>query len=268
MKQNLIMTYLHGNDCMHMLETELYLQSLSRLKNCVKAVFVNDVNDGNIEILSRIYDIIIPDNENPELAHLSIYKWLCEHVDEYEYVINTDLRDVIFQRDPFEFLKAHPEKNMFFTLEGMTIQESECNRIWHQWYRNNIRFHKEEYLDSYVINGGVWGGKIEQVMSFCLFIFTQVNMISRAPIINQQSMGYLYKFWKMNPQVMMCHPYEDVFCCTGEAIKYDNIDVYFNEDNIACNKDGEPYYIFHQWDRTEVAQKLLEKQYTGLKFSI
>ena len=42
----------------------------------------------------------------------------------------------------------------------------------------------------------------------------------------------------------------------------------FNENNLACNKDGEPYYIFHQWDRTEAAQKILEKQYSGLKFSL
>ncbi len=64
-----------------------------------------EIDKLDIEILKKIYDIIIPDNENPELAHLSIYKWLCEHVDEYDYVLNTDLRDVIFQRDPFEFFQ-------------------------------------------------------------------------------------------------------------------------------------------------------------------
>ena len=43
---------------------------------------------------------------------------LIEH--EYDYVLNTDLRDVIFQRDPFEFFINNPDKKMFFTLEVKT----------------------------------------------------------------------------------------------------------------------------------------------------
>jgi hypothetical protein len=77
MKKNLIITYLHGNNCLHMLESEIYLHSLSKLKNCEKAIFINGVDSSHIETLKKFYDIIIPDNEvNPEIAHLSIYKWL------------------------------------------------------------------------------------------------------------------------------------------------------------------------------------------------
>jgi hypothetical protein len=268
MKKNLIITYLHGNNCLHMLESEIYLHSLSKLKNCEKAIFINGVDSSHIETLKKFYDIIIPDNEvNPEIAHLSIYKWLCKHIDEYDYVLNTDLRDVIFQRDPFEFFKNNPDKKMFFTLEGMKIKENLCNTTWHQWYKNNIRFHTEDYLDSFVINGGVWGGKIDHVMNFCLFIFSQVNMISRSQIVNQQSMGYFYKFWKDNPEIMLCHPNSDDFCATGEAIKWGNVYTRFDGKQV-LNLKNQPYYIFHQWDRTEFADSIRNNFKNTLSFVI
>lgn len=268
MKKNLIITYLYGNKCLDMLESEIYLHSLAKIKNCEKAIFVNGVSEKNIEELKKFYDIIILDNEvSQELGHLSIYKWLCNHIDEYDYVLNTDLRDVIFQGDPFEFFKNNSDKEMFFTLEGMKIKDNDCNRAWHNWYRNNIKFHTDEYLESYVINGGVWGGKIDQVINFCLFIFSQINMISRSQVYNQQSMGYFYKFWKHNPKIKFCHPYEDTFACTGEAIKRDNIEVYF-DGTYVTNKDGEPYCIFHQWDRTELAKHFQNKEINTLRFSL
>jgi hypothetical protein len=41
-------------------------------------------------------------------------------------------------------------------------------------------------------------------------------------------LGYLYKHFLKNPNVMLCHPYSDTFCATGEAIKWGNIKVNFD----------------------------------------
>ena len=54
---------------------------------------------------------------------------------------------------------------------------------------------------------------------------------------------------------MLCHPYNDVFCATGEAIKHKNINVHFDGTNV-LNLNDEPYYLFHQWDRTEYAEAI------------
>jgi hypothetical protein len=67
--------------------------------------------------------------------------------------------------------------------------------------------------------------------------------------------------------VELCHPYTDNFCCTGEAIKRDNIDIFF-DGQYACNEKGEPYYLFHQWDRTIYAETIRNKQKNTLSFSI
>ena len=72
---------------------------------------------------------------------------------------------------------------------------------------------------------------------------------------------------KNNSKNMLCHPYNDTFACTGEAIKRDNVEVFF-DGKYVTNKDGIPYSIFHQWDRTELAEQIRKKHESKLTFSI
>ena len=66
---------------------------------------------------------------------------------------------------------------------------------------------------------------------------------------------------------MVCHPYEDNFCATGEGIKYGNVIVTYNGTDV-CNRTGDKYFIFHQWDRTEIADSIRKKQANTLSFVI
>jgi hypothetical protein len=85
--------------------------------------------------------------------------------------------------------------------------------------------------------------------------------------MDQQFLGYLSQFLKKNSKNMLCHPYNDTFACTGEAIKRDNVEVFFDGQYVT-NKDGVPYCIFHQWDRTIYAETIRNKQKNTLSFSI
>jgi hypothetical protein len=86
-------------------------------------------------------------------------------------------------------------------------------------------------------------------------------------IPDQAMLGYLYRQLSQNPNVMLTHPASDVFCATGEAIKRDNVDVYFDGTNV-CNESGEKFYLFHQWDRTVIADFIRDKFKNTLSFSI
>ena len=250
--KNLLVNFSVGDRCIESLEGEVFLNSLSKFKSFEKAVFVNDVSPESVKKLERYFDIIIPNNENLYTSYLALYNWLSEHVNEYKYVMHSDLRDVVIQKDPFEFFEAHPDINMFYSLEGMKIADSECNVWWEQSLRSLLRSHNKPYLNEYVINGGIFGGKIEHMINHCLMMFSNTNRKAPFLVMDQQFLGYLSQFIKMNPKNMLCHPYNDTFACTGEAIKYDNIEVYYDGQYVT-NKDGEPYCIFHQWDRTELA---------------
>jgi hypothetical protein len=66
---------------------------------------------------------------------------------------------------------------------------------------------------------------------------------------------------------MICHPYSDVFCATGEAIKWGNIKANFDGKQV-LNLENQPYYLFHQWDRTEYAESIRNNFKNTLSFVI
>ena len=265
--KNLLVNFSVGDKCIDSLEGDIFLSSLSKFKTFEKAVFVSNVNSYNIKKLERYFDIIIPNSENLYTSYLALYNWLSEHVDKYKYVIHSDLRDVIIQTDPFEFFESKPEINMFYSLEGMKIRENECNLWWEQSLRSMLRSHNDSYENEWVINGGIFGGKIEHMINHCLMMFSNTNRKSQYMVMDQQFLGYLSQYLKNNSKNMLCHPYNDTFACTGEAIKRDNVEVFF-DGKYVTNKDGIPYSIFHQWDRTELAEQIRKKHESKLTFSI
>jgi hypothetical protein len=265
--KNLLVNFSVGDKCIDSLEGDIFLNSLSKFNTFEKAVFVSDVSPANIKKLKKYFDIIIPNNENLYTSYLALYNWLSEHVDEYKYVMHSDLRDVVIQKDPFEFFESQPNINMFYSLEGMKIQENDCNLWWEQNLRTILRSHNSTYKNEYVINGGIFGGKIEHMINHCLMMFSNTNRKSQFLVMDQQFLGYLSQFLKKNSKNMLCHPYNDTFACTGEAIKRDNVEVYFDGQYVT-NKDGVPYCIFHQWDRTELAKHFQSKETNTLRFSL
>ena len=266
--KNLLINFSIGDKCLDSLEGDIFLSSLSKLKSFEKAVFVNEVSDYNIKKLEKYFDHVIPNNENILTGYLTLYNWLSLHVNDYEYVLNTDLRDVVLQKDPFEFFKSNPEKDMFYSLEGMRIYENDCNLWWEQSLRTLLRTHNDSYQNEYVINGGIFGGKIQNVINHCLMMFSNTNRKNNFTVVDQQILGYLSQFLKVNPRNMLCHPDTDTFACTGEAIKRNNVKVSF-DGKYVTNISGEPYYIVHQWDRTKYAGQIRENYQTGgMKFKL
>jgi hypothetical protein len=177
------------------------------------------------------------------------------------------MRDVVIQRDPFHFMESHPDKELFLVCEGMKIEENDCNQMWHDWVLNTIVYNKEKYSDSYVLNGGTYGGKTNAFLNYCTLILTAMNRKYNYIIPDQAMLGYLYRQLNQNPNVMLTHPMSDNFCATGEAIKRDNVTVTFDGKNV-CTVNNEPFYLFHQWDRTIYADTLRQKQANTLSFSI
>jgi hypothetical protein len=267
---NLMLNFLQGDRILESIDAEIYLQSLARQKNFKKLICVHDVSPINIEKLKKYYDYIIyvEENMNPfNLTYLAYYNWLCEHGHEFDYVMQWDMRDVVIQQDPFEFMKIHSDKELFLVCEGMQIKENDCNLMWHDWTLNTLAFDRKKYDDSYVINGGTYGGKVNAFLNYCTLILTAINRKYTYVIPDQALLGYLYKHFKKNPNIMLTHPLSDTFCATGEAIKRDNVDVYYDGTNV-CNEKGEKYYLFHQWDRTEAASLIRDKYKNTLSFSI
>lgn len=268
--RNAIITYAEGNDFVQTLDSEIFLHNLKKHKSFKKIVFTKNLSQNNLLMLERYFDEVIVCKNNINVSardrFMAYYLWMIENLDNFDYVMHLDFRDIIVQNDPFEFMAKHPEKEVFVVSEGMQIKDNSWNSNDMSYYHTHLQFHKDNFSNYYVINGGTIGGKIFALSQLFLLIWTNSNRLSRSNT-DQATLNYLYPYFKMNPKIMVCHPYEDNFCATGEGIKYKNIVVKYEATDV-CNQNNEKYYIFHQWDRTEVADLIRKKQSNKLSFYI
>lgn len=265
---NLLLNFLQGNRILDSIDADIYLLSLAKLKTFKKLICVNDVSQQNIEKLKKYYDFIVPVTESLfpfNFCYQAYYNWLCENGHEYDYVMHCDMRDVVLQKDPFLFMKSHPDKELFLVSEGMQIKDNQCNHTWHEWVLRTVVFNTDRYDDAYVLNGGTYGGKTSAFLNHCTLMLTAMNRRYDYVIPDQAMLGYLYKHYQKNPNIMLCHPYSDVFCATGEAIKWGNIKVNFDGKQMV-NLNNDPYYLIHQWDRTEYAESIRNNFKNTLSF--
>lgn len=267
---NLLLNFMDGNRILELVDTEIYLSRLNKFKSFKKLICVYNVDSAQIEKLKKFYDYVVPVDKGLKtfnFCYLAYFDWLCKNGKDFDYVLHCDMRDVIFQKDPFEFMVNHNDKELFLVAEGMKIFENDCNKMWHDWVLNTLAYNIEKYDDSYVLNGGTYGGKINAFLNYCTLILTAMNRRYNYIIPDQAMLGYLYRQLKQNPNVFISHPYNDNFCATGEAIKWGNIEVTFDGKNV-CDSDSNPYYIFHQWDRTNMAENIRNNYLNTFSFII
>ena len=261
--RNLLITFFQGNENLFTVGSELMFRSLPKYKTFKKAIVVSNISSSNKKELEKYFDYVYepkhPIQNYCRDRFISYYEFLNLVRDEFDYVLHVDPADVIIQNDPFLFFKEHPSKELFLVAEGMKVLENECNTIWANLYNKNIFGHQQDYNDSYVISGGVSGGKLNKFIDLCLLIFINANRVNEKIFLDQATLNYLYKYFLLDPTVKICHPLSDNFCATGEAIKWKNVPVNFS-DNKVKTLENLPYYIFHQWDRTEYANAIKEKQ--------
>ena len=130
------------------------------------------------------------------LRFLSIYDYLKNNKNKYRNVVSTDVRDVIFQTNPFDFLKTK-----FYNL-GL-IASSEAIKIKdEQWNKQNIIKNFSEYFyndvaNNEVLNVGIIAGTAELVKDLCFALF---QMSSNRPdwVADQAAYNMLLSFepWK------------------------------------------------------------------------
>ena len=113
MKKNVLLNYSYTDKCIDSIDGEIFLQSLSKLSGFEKVAFVNSMSDHGMQVLSKYFDKIIPTHESMLTGHYASYQYLVDKQDEYNLVFQTDLRDVVLQGNPFEFMEM-------LSLQGKT----------------------------------------------------------------------------------------------------------------------------------------------------
>lgn len=251
---NLIINYCWGTKLFENNDMNIYLQSLDTIENAQKVLLVHRCNPVEIERISHHYNAVLEFKQDIILLDEVIFTFLAQNSNMFENVLVCDSRDVIFQKNPFEYIENN-NKKLYLVSEGMDLLKTPQNYNWMVRLLKTQRDYNDDVFTNQVVNGGVFGGKIEHVIQLLLLSFTNTNRNSSNPIYNQTIYSYAEYFLKKLDFVEICKPDTSLFCITGEGVGKYGVPMKV-VDGLACNENSEPYYIIHQWDRTFFADEV------------
>jgi hypothetical protein len=198
---------------------------------------------------------------------IHIYKILAKN--DYRFVITTDVKDVIFQKNPSEWLEKNlpDSEDLLFSSESIRYKDE-------PWGRQNLTecFGEgiyDDFKNNTIFNVGVIGGRGYAMKDLMLNLF--VHSINRPiPIVDQAVFN----------QLISRHPYlktskytvsEDGWACqlgtTADPSKINEFRPHLLEPSPKLEGDkvvtstGIEYTIVHQYDRVPEWRKVIEAKY-------
>ena len=217
---------------------------------------------------------IIGNNNNLRihmLRFLYIYDYLKKHGDNYRFVISTDVRDVIFQKNPSIFLEntfVKTKPNLKF------IAQSEAIKICDEkWNKGNIINNFGEYFyndikEEEVLNVGILAGVPSSIRDLCFFLY-QMSLNRPDWVADQAAYNVMCNYspfkecvevlrlkdaWALNAHVSNKPDQMEEF---GPFLLEDRP---YMKDGIVYNQLGESFVIVHQYDRVpEWTKSVFEK---------
>jgi capsular polysaccharide biosynthesis protein len=170
---------------------------------------------------------------------------------QYESVMLTDTRDVIFQSDPFLIPRSKP---VYFAQEHQTIaSEQRWNARWlREIYGETLL---DEIKDNYVSCAGTTIGTQEGILSYLDLLCNELmnQKIDRGVNYNQGVHNYIA--WKLKPDFIAVDTHDEIFN-TIARIPTNRIEFVDNQIKV----DGNFPSVIHQWDRLQVLSEYIAHQ--------
>lgn len=246
--------------------------------------------DNDVKVFAygrRLEDGSIAANESKIPPHVErfifIWDFLREQKDTYRYVIATDTRDVIFQKDPTEFLEKNlMTSSIVCSSEGLAYKDE-------PWGNKNLLdsfgpMVYNELKDSKIYNVGTIAGFCDEVRDLMLQIFFQ-SVNRPIPIVDQAVFNFLVNLHPLRGEVLFTtnsSGWAIQLGTTLEAVKAGAGDIgqiakrdpsmldkyvkmYQDKqptiDNELVMADHTPFTIVHQWDRVPAIRDIVERLY-------
>jgi len=241
------------------------------LMNCDRETVIK-VHDAGFKIIGFDQD----ENKNlyyssPIPVHVDRFIHIYNFIRGYgpfRYVITTDVKDVIFQKNPIEYIEKNiGDKNLIFSSESMFYKDEPWgNQNLLETFGQAIYNH---YVTNEIFNVGVLAGKGEAMKHLAMSIF---DSATRRPIsiCDQSTFNFMISM----------HPYldtslytrsEDGWACqlgtTKDPSKIERFKSYLlepeplMENEIITTSKQIPYHIVHQYDRVPEWRKIIEAKY-------
>lgn len=177
------------------------------------------------------------------VRYLLVHSYLAEHAGEYDQVLFTDTRDVIFQKDPFLF-DTRGALSFFLEREGLTIGKSSINA---QWVVDGFGPEELERLkDKPIVCGGVILGSAEQIAQYAQRLLDTI--IEKGVPTTIRGIDQSLCFYLAYEHQLSC-PLELYPNTSGPVLTLGLEDHALRLGGYIYNQSGIVPYIVHQYDR-------------------
>jgi hypothetical protein len=207
--------------------------------------------------------------------HISYFLNKLSNKEDYRYVISTDVRDVIFQSNPSEWLEKNiGNKELNVACESIRYKDED-------WGRQNLNLSfgpliYDQMKDSLIYNAGTISGKFQTFLDFCQNIFISCGGApAHVPGGGGPDQAALNVLLNMKPykDITNFAMSEDGYAAQlGTTMFPQKIEKYrpflveptpIIKDDLVCTSTGKPFAIVHQYDRVPELVELFEKKYAG-----
>lgn len=197
---------------------------------------------------------------------IHIYDFLRQN--EYRYVVTTDVRDVIFQRNPIDYIEEHlGDKQLIFSSESMLYKDE-------PWGNQNLLetygpYIHSIYKDNLIYNVGVLAGRANALRDLSISIAAAA--VNRPiPICDQSTFNFMISHAPYRATCLYTPSEAGWACQLGTTADPSKIAAFRPkllepeprlEGEQVVTAAGKPYHIVHQYDRVPEWRKILENKY-------
>lgn len=223
----------------------------------IKLIYFNSKNP-LLSIDDPLTEGITKDISINNFRFLLFLNFLLKNKEEYENVMMTDIRDVIFQANPFIFL---PKEGICFFLEDpiMSFKNTDINYGWS--VEANGKTFTDSIFDKRVSCAGITLGNFSIILDYLQNM--RENLKNRRQLkwgIDQGiHNGYLYG--KNNIQKNIFDNSNRIVGTLGASKTYN-----LNKKTEVTNNKNEIYCVVHQYDRISELFLIIKKKYIGNRF--
>lgn len=253
---------------------DIKFKTLEALKNKGVKIFYNKIDAEN----NAVY------NDDDIMTRRFLFAHYVIKDSDYESILFTDVKDVIFQSDPFRMII--PNK--------ICVGSENIPYMYEYWNRTNMQqsfgYEAYGYVQNNIVNcAGVIGGPREILSELFLNIWLMCKGLDSRIVggggPDQAALNLLLSFSYLKERLKIFHGEENWVCHAGttddaifDAVSHSNMSSMFKDENnykllstvrnrkrpilkndLLCNADGNAYAIVHQYDRIKSWKHLSEK---------
>lgn len=225
-------------------------------KHGIKALYFSniDVLPDNNEA-KRLFGFVSPTTHNNYRYYL-YYDFLKSNLDKYDKVLLTDVKDVLFQEDPFNFSL---KKELCFVLEGKSKTIGDDVIYNGPWIRT---IYGEQGLErvrtNYISCCGTVFGTTKAVLGYLENMLQEMGKLKNASITLDQGIhNYLLYTGCFENYQLVSNDEGFVLTVSNEQ------NYYIDTKGIIRKLDGTPYSVVHQFDRIKELIRFTDARYRG-----